>query len=51
MSENEKDEENNIEDERKKLAELGIDNTWNILTSSEKKEKKPKENKAFRGFN
>ncbi|MHA2397970.1 MAG: hypothetical protein ACXADU_03660 [Promethearchaeota archaeon] len=51
MSEEEKEEENNIEDERQKLAELGIDNTWNILTSGEKKEKKPKEKKAFRGFN
>jgi hypothetical protein len=51
MSEEEKEEEgHSIEEERKKLADLGVDNTWGILTTGEKK-KKEQEKKAFRGFN
>ncbi len=47
MTENEKD---TVEDERKKLKELGVDNTWNILTSGEKEKKKPEKKKDFIGF-
>ncbi|MFW9942059.1 MAG: hypothetical protein ACFFFT_13535 [Candidatus Thorarchaeota archaeon] len=51
MSEEEKEEEEySIEEERKKLADLGVDNTWDILTTREKKGKEP-EKKPFRGFN
>lgn len=53
MSQNEKEDENTeeSENERKKLDELGVDNTWNILTSGEKIKKETKEKKDFRGFN
>ena len=51
MSEEEKEEEeNNLETERQKLKQLGVDHTWDILTSGEKKSKKPEEKPTFRGF-
>jgi hypothetical protein len=51
MSEEEKEEEDySIDEERKKLGELGVDSTWGILTTGEKKKKEP-EKKPFRGFN
>ena len=51
MSEEEKEEEElSLENERKKLKELGVDSTWNILSSGEKKKKEPEKKKAFRGF-
>jgi len=49
MSE-EEEEEDFIEEEKQKLKELGVDNTWDILTTGEKK-KKDIEKKPFRGFN
>ncbi|MHA2121793.1 MAG: hypothetical protein ACW990_11365 [Promethearchaeota archaeon] len=51
MSEEEKEKENSVENERQNLTELGLDNKWDILTSGDKKEKKSKEKKPFRGFN
>lgn len=52
MSEEEKEEEEiNLESERKKLDELGVAHTWDILTTGEKKKKEPKEKPTFRGFN
>jgi hypothetical protein len=42
--------ENVTEDERKKLKELGVDSTWDILTSGEKKKEESKAKKPFRGF-
>ena len=38
MSE-EKDDKEDIEDERKKLNELGVNSTWNILSDLTKKKK------------
>jgi len=50
MSEEEKKEdEGSMEDERQKLAELGVENTWELLSSGEKK-KKEIEKKPFIGF-
>lgn len=51
MSQDEKEDEKELEEEREKLKDLGIDSTWNILSSGEKKKKEPEEKKAFRGFN
>ena len=51
MSQDEKEDEKELEDEREKLKDLGVDSTWNILSSGEKKKKEPEEKKAFRGFN
>lgn len=39
MSEDEKENEENIENERKKLKELGVEGTWDLLTGKGKKEK------------
>ena len=51
MSEEENEEEEySLDEERKKLSELGVDNTFNLLTTGEKKRKEP-ERKPFRGFN
>lgn len=58
MSEEENDEEElslneedySVDEERKKLSELGVDNTFNLLTTGDKKRKEP-EKKPFRGFN
>ncbi|MBY8991288.1 MAG: hypothetical protein KGD58_11085 [Candidatus Lokiarchaeota archaeon] len=57
MSEEENEEEENslnqeeysLEEERQKLNELGVENTFNLLTTGEKKRKEP-EKKPFRGF-
>ncbi len=49
MSEEEEQDEKSLEEERQKLAELGVDNTWGLLTSGEKKKEEP-EKKPFRGF-
>jgi len=51
MSQDEKEDEKELEDEREKLKDLGIDSTWNILSSGEKKKRELEEKKAFRGFN
>ena len=50
MSEDGKDDENLVDEERKKLKDLGVDSTWDILTSGEKKKKEDEEKKTFRGF-
>ena len=50
MSEEDHEEEESLEDERKKLKELGVTSTWDILSSGEKKSKENKERTAFRGF-
>jgi len=50
MSEEEIEQDEDLEEERKKLKELGVNSTWNILTSGEKKKKEPKEKPYFRGF-
>ncbi|MFW9895075.1 MAG: hypothetical protein ACFFD7_04655 [Candidatus Thorarchaeota archaeon] len=47
--EEEEVEEENLDEERQKLAELGVVHTWNILSSGEKK-KKEIEKKPFIGF-
>ena len=50
MSEEEKkEEEENIENERQKLTELGVNSTWDLLSSDEKK-RKEQEKKTFIGF-
>ncbi|UCC20547.1 MAG: hypothetical protein JSV62_04470 [Promethearchaeota archaeon] len=51
MSEDENEDEMSMDEERKKLKEMGVNSTWNILTSGEKKKKEPEEKKPFRGFN
>jgi hypothetical protein len=48
MSEDENEDEMSLDEERKKLNEMGVDSTWNILSSGEKK--KPEKKKPFRGF-
>jgi hypothetical protein len=50
MSEEEKKEEEDMENERQKLTELGVNSTWDLLSSDEKKEKKELEKKTFIGF-
>jgi len=40
-----------LEEERKKLKEMGVNSTWNILTTGAKKNKDSEEKKTFRGFN
>jgi hypothetical protein len=54
MNEDEFEDENeddiSLEEERKKLKEMGVNSTWDILTTGEKKRKEP-EKKEFRGFN
>ena len=47
MSEEEKKEEEDMENERQKLTELGVNSTWDLLSSGEKKEL---EKKTFIGF-
>ena len=51
MSEEEKkEEEETNENERQKLTELGVESTWDLLSSGEKKKKKELEKKSFIGF-
>ncbi|MFX1378462.1 MAG: hypothetical protein ACFFA4_05160 [Promethearchaeota archaeon] len=54
MSEDEFEDENkndmSLDEERKKLKDMGVSSTWDILTTGEKK-KKQEEKKVFRGFN
>lgn len=50
MSEEEEEDENYVEEEKQRLKELGVESTWDILTTGEKK-KKDIEKKSFRGFN
>lgn len=55
MSEDEIEDENeddiSLDEERKKLKEMGVNSTWDILTTGEKKKKEPEEKKEFIGFN
>jgi hypothetical protein len=55
MNEEENDDEKedglSLDEERKKLKEMGVDSTWDILTTGEKKKKEPEKKKEFRGFN
>ena len=51
MSEDENENELSMDKERKKLTEMGVTSTWEILTTGEKKKRPPEERKAFRGFN
>lgn len=52
MSEDENNDEMSLDEERKKLKDMGVNSTWGILTSGEKKKKKPEdeEKPAYRGF-
>jgi len=50
MSEEEIEQDEDLEEERKKLKELGVNSTWNILTSGKKKKKEPEEKPEFREF-
>ena len=53
MSEDENKKEMSLDEERKKLKDLGVDSTWSILSNGEKKKKKPndEDKPTFRGFN
>ena len=49
MSEEEKkEEEENIENERQKLTELGVNSTWDLLSSDEKKRKEQEKREFYR---
>ena len=52
MSEDENEDEMSMDEERKKLKDLGVNSTWNMLTTGEKKKKKPEDEDKppFRGF-
>lgn len=50
MSEDENEDEMSLDEERKKLKDLGVNSTWDILTSGEKKKKKPEDKPVYRGF-
>jgi hypothetical protein len=52
MNEDENENQRSLDEERKKLKDLGVDSTWNILSSSEKKKKKTEHEDPpkFRGF-
>ncbi|MFX1302761.1 MAG: hypothetical protein ACFE9X_05320 [Promethearchaeota archaeon] len=39
-----------LDEERKKLKDLGVNSTWDILTTGEKKQKKPEDKPVYRGF-
>ena len=41
MSEDENEDEMSLDEERKKLKDMGINSTWDLLTNGEKKKKKP----------
>lgn len=47
---NENEDDESLDEERKKLEEMGVNSTWGILTTGEKKKKEPEEKKEFRGF-
>ena len=38
MSEDENNEDDNLEEEREKLKNLGVGSTWDLLTTKKKKE-------------
>ncbi|MFW9969954.1 MAG: hypothetical protein ACFFDF_07110 [Candidatus Odinarchaeota archaeon] len=40
-----------LEEERKKLKELGVTSTWDILMTGVKKKKNSEDKKPFKGFN
>ena len=52
MSEDENEDEMSLDEERKKLKDLGVTSTWDILATEEKKKKKheDEDKPAFRGF-
>lgn len=50
MSEEENENEMSLDEERKKLKEMGVNGTWDILTTGEKKKKKPENKTEFIGF-
>ncbi|MFX0106041.1 MAG: hypothetical protein ACFE75_11200 [Candidatus Hodarchaeota archaeon] len=50
MNEDENENEMSLDEERKKLKEMGVNSTWDLLTTGETKKKKSEEKKAFRGF-
>ena len=52
MSEDENENGMSLDEERKKLKDLGVDSTWDILSTGEKKKKKPEDEDkpTFRGF-
>ncbi len=52
MSEEENENRMSLDEERKKLKDLGVNSTWDILSTGEKKKKKPeeKDKPEFRGF-
>jgi hypothetical protein len=50
MSEDKNENEMSLDEERKKLKEMGVGSTWDMLTTGEKKKKKPENKAAFRGF-
>ncbi len=52
MSEDENNDEMSLDEERKKLKDIGVNSTWGLLSSGEKKNKKPEDESkpAFRGF-
>jgi hypothetical protein len=50
MSKDDNEEEISLDEERKKLNELGVKSTWEILTTGEKKKKDSEDKKPFKGF-
>ena len=52
MGEEEQDNNENVKEEKEKLNELGVSETWSLLKDSDDNKKKPdKEKPVFRGFN
>ncbi len=45
-----KESDKDVKKERDRLKDLGVSNTWDCLTSSDKKKKEPDKKTAFRGF-
>ncbi|MFW9998942.1 MAG: hypothetical protein ACFE9Q_11545 [Candidatus Hodarchaeota archaeon] len=52
MSEDNDENDMSLDEERKKLKELGVASTWGILTTGEKKKKtsEDEDKPVFRGF-
>ena len=51
MAEEEKNNDEDVKEEKEKLDELGVSETFSLLKSSDDKKKKPDEEKpTFRGF-